>query len=304
MKRIALAMAILTGVTVVGCKTLETATRAVTTVGVVTGRIDAQQAEAINKTTAAFAKAFENITPEQEYYLGRAVAASLFRDNRPFDNAAAAQYLNLLGTALALASDQPETFAGYRFAIMETEAINAFAAPGGFILLSRGLLRCCPNEDAVAAVLAHEIAHVQHRHGLRAIKTSRWTDAAQTAFVESAKTLGSAEVAQLTNAMEGSIDDITQKLVVGGYSRKQEFEADRSAIEILQRVGYSPHGLRVMLEQMDKLMPPDAASGFGKTHPSATARLEAIAPLLKDAAPVAVNAVRDARCSAALAGIR
>ncbi len=303
MKRTLIAVTAVLLLAIVGCKTLETATRVVTSVGVATGTINAQQAEAINNTTVAFAKAFESITPEQEYYLGRAVAASLFRDNRPFGNAAATHYLNVIGTALALASDKPETFAGYRFAIMETEQINAFAAPGGFILVSRGLLRCCPNEDAVAAVLAHEVAHVQHSHGLRAIKTSRWTDAAKTAFVESTKTLGSAQVAQLTVAMEGSIDDITQKLVVGGYSQKQEFEADRSAVAILQRVGYSPNGLRVMLERMDALMPHDAAGGFGKTHPSATARLKEIAALLKDVPVVAAAPARDARYAAVMAGI-
>ncbi len=288
---------------IVGCATFEKATKAVTSVAVATGTIDARQAEAITKTTAAFAKAFENITPEQEYYLGRAVTATLLQANRPFDSAAASGYLNVLGAALAMASDKPETFNGYHFAVMDTDEINAFAAPGGFILISRGLLRCCPNEDAVAAVLAHEVAHVQHSHGLRAIKTSRWTGAAQTAFVESAKTLGSAEVAQLTSAMEGSITDITDKLVVNGYSRTQEYEADASAVAILRRVGYSPHGLRVMLEQMDKLMA-HGSGGFGKTHPSAGDRLRELASLVKDAPAIATHPARDARYGAAMTGIR
>ena len=74
--------------------------------------------------------------------------------------------------------------------------------------------------------------------------------------------------------------DITQKLVVGGYSKKQEYQADEIAIEILKRLGYNPWGLHVMLSGMDKRMPHDGG-GFGKTHPPASARVKAIEPMLK-----------------------
>ncbi len=309
MKRLHLSLLIgtaLTGLAIMlplgGCKTAEVATRAVTTVGVATGTIDPRQAEAINTTAGAFAKAFEDITPEQEYYLGRAVTATLLGDHQVFDHAAATDYINRMGAALALHSDMPETFNGYHFGIMDTDEINAFAAPGGFILISRGLLRCCPNEEAVAAVLAHEIAHVQHRHGLRAIKTGRWSGAAQTAFIESAKTLGSAQVAELTSAMEGSIGDITDTLVNSGYSRRQEREADQSAITIMQRAGYNPRGLQLMLEQMQEQLPHNPG-GFGATHPGPEDRIKDIRSLLRNVPELEPHPGREQRFQAALSGI-
>jgi len=281
-----------------GCK----ATQVATTIGVATGTIDPQQAEAINRTTAAFAKAFEDITPEQEYYLGRAVTATLLGDHQVFDHAAATDYINRLGAALALYSDMPETFNGWHFGIMDTDEINAFAAPGGFVLISRGLLRCCPNEEAVAAVLAHEIAHVQHRHGLRAIRTGRWSGAAQTAFIESARTLGSAEVAALTSAMEDSIGDITDTLVNSGFSRRQEREADQSAITIMQRAGYNPRGLLLMLEEMGKRLP-DYPGGFGATHPSPVDRIRDIRSALRNVPEIQPHPERVRRFREALSGI-
>lgn len=134
-------------------------------------------AESAVKSGAAVARSMEDFTPEQEYYIGRAVTASLLGTYRPLNDQAANDYVNALGQSLALFSDMPLTYGGYRFQIVDSEEINAFAAPGGFILVTRGLIRCCPNETALAAVLAHEIAHVQHRDALRSIKKSRITEA-------------------------------------------------------------------------------------------------------------------------------
>ncbi len=76
----------------------------------------------------------------------------------------------MLGQSLVIFSDRPETFGGYHFLLLDSNEINAFAAPGGLILVTRGMLQCCANEDELAAVLAHEIAHVEKKHGLTAIK--------------------------------------------------------------------------------------------------------------------------------------
>jgi beta-barrel assembly-enhancing protease len=71
----------------------------------------------------------------------------------------------------------PETFGGYHFLILDSDEINAFAAPGGLIFVTRGMLRCCDSEDAVAAVLAHEVGHVQHQHGIQTIRKPALTSA-------------------------------------------------------------------------------------------------------------------------------
>ncbi len=285
-----------------GCQTLDVVTKVTTSVGVATGKISANEAQAINRSASAAGKAFEQITPEQEYYIGRAVAATILSEYQHADLEEATRYLNVLGQALAVHSEKPETFGGYHFAIMDTDEINAFASPGGLILVSRGLLRCCRTEDAVAAVLAHEIGHVQHAHGLKAIKKSRLTSALTILAAESAKTMGSEQLAELTTAFEGSISDITGTLVNSGYSRKLEGEADAAAIAILERTGYSPAALRDMLEQMHTRMPADD-KGFGKTHPDPRDRVADIGELLKDAGPIEQVKARQIRFEKAMKGV-
>jgi predicted Zn-dependent protease len=287
---------------VAGCKSLEIVTQVGTTVGVATGTISVDQAQSINRSSSAVGKAFEKLTPEQEYYIGRSVAATILVDYKPFDRDAATRYLNTLGMALALSSDKPETFGGWHFLIMDTDEINAFATPGGFILISRGMLRCCKNETELAAVLAHEIGHVQREHGLRAIKKSRWTSAFTILGTEAAKNLGGQQLAELTTAFEGAITDVTATMVNSGYARKLESEADADAIALLQRVGYNPTGLINMLGEMGKRLEKDHR-GFGKTHPDPQDRIADIKEMIGTITPVKVDPARQARFKAALSGV-
>ncbi|OGV66651.1 MAG: peptidase M48 [Lentisphaerae bacterium RIFOXYA12_FULL_48_11] len=282
-----------------GCKMLEVVTEVGTAVGVATGTLSTSQADSINKTTSAVGKVFDKLTPENEYYIGRSVGATILKSYKPCDNANVNLYLNVLGQTLAMASDRPETFGGYRFLMLDTDEINAFAAPGGLIFVSRGLIKCCKSEDALASVLAHEVGHVQLMHGLKAIKTSRLKDAAVTAALEAGKNLGGEQLAQLTTAFEGTLSDITSTLVNSGYSRSLEIEADAVAVTILKRVGYNPNGLKEMLSEMASRLKPD--KGFGKTHPDPKDRIQAIESQLKDSGEVKSPASRQARFEKALA---
>ena len=282
-----------------GCKMLEVVTEVGTAVGVATGTLSTSQADSINKTTSAVGKVFDKLTPENEYYIGRSVGATILKSYKPCDNANVNLYLNVLGQTLAMASDRPETFGGYRFLMLDTDEINAFAAPGGLIFVSRGLIKCCKSEDALASVLAHEVGHVQLMHGLKAIKTRRLKDAAVTAALEAGKNLGGEQLAQLTTAFEGTLSDITSTLVNSGYSRSLEIEADAVAVTILKRVGYNPNGLKEMLSEMASRLKPD--KGFGKTHPDPKDRIQAIESQLKDSGEVKSPASRQARFEKALA---
>ncbi len=230
--------------------------------------------KSVVKVGKAAGKAAEDLTPEHEYYIGRAVAATILGKYKPLDNPAANAYLNLLGQTLARASDRPQTFAGYHFAIMDTEEINAFGCPGGLILISRGLLRCCANEDQVAAVLAHEIGHVVKAHGLASIQQSRILDVAGVLFQEGASHAGG-NVAALSGAFAGSIGDITKTMMVNGYSRGQEGEADLEAATILGRVGYDPQAICQVLATMAHRYKPGGAD-FAKTHPNPADRIAAL----------------------------
>ncbi len=279
-----------------GCAAI---TKVGTSVGVATGKISEEQKKNLDQSSE---KASEKITPEQEYYIGRSVAATILTTYKPYDQAAATRYLNVLGQTLAQASAKPETFGGYHFSILDTDEINAFAAPGGLIVLSRGLIRCCRNEDALAAVLAHEVGHVEREHGLNAIEKGRKTAFMTTLAVTAGKSLGGTELADLTKAFEGTIGDITNTMVNSGYSRQSEFEADAASVRILRTVGYNPEGLVDMLAQMQKRLKP-GSHGFGATHPAPKDRIDAVRKLIGAATAIGEPAARKKRFVAAVAKI-
>lgn len=272
------------------------------TVGEAAGVITPQQGQSLIKVGQVADKTFADITPEQEYYIGRAVGATIVSKYQVYDQDRAVEYVNLLGQSLALASTKPETFGGYHFLILDSDEINAFAAPGGFIFLSRGMLRLCRSEDDLAAVLAHEIGHIELQHALRAIKGSRLTSALTTLAVEGAKSFGGEQLAQLTAAFEGSITDITGTLMNSGYARKQETQADASAIRILKAMGYDPHALVRVLDEMQKQLKP-GGHDFAATHPPPEDRVADIRKLIGDQAPATVPAARQQRFIRAMAGI-
>ena len=280
-----------------GCAQLS---QGVAAVGEATGKISHEQAQSIVKTGEAFGKAMEQITPEQEYYLGRAVGATILQQYHPFNNEAATMYLNEVGQTIAAASDRPETFKGYHFLIMDSDEINAFAAPGGFIFVSRGMLKLCRNEDELAAVLAHEVGHVQLKHAIGAISNSRWTSAFTILGTSAGKSLGGQQLKDLTGAFEGSIGDITKKLVTSGYGRGQEREADKVAVTIMPRLGYNPNALISVLQNMSTKIKPEA--GFGKTHPPPADRIKDLNAIIRgNVAPA--TATRQQRFAAAMAGV-
>ncbi len=277
-----------------GCKAAEI----VAGVGQSVGVLDERKAQSVIRAGGAVARSFEDITPEQEYYIGRTVGAVILSTYKPYQNESANRYVNLCGSLAALASDRPETFGGYHFLILDSDEINAFAAPGGLVFVTRGMLRCCDSEDAVAAVLAHEVGHVQHQHGLQAIKKSRVTSALTILAAESAKTLGGQELAQLTAVFEESVSDVVSTLVTNGYSRAAEREADKAAVTILDRVGYDSAALLDMLEIMDARLEPGGLD-FAKTHPSPQSRIKDIRALFPKTRP-AVAAIRQQRFKQAL----
>jgi len=282
-----------------GCETLDQAAEIGANVAVQSGALRPAEANLLKTSVKAVSHTFKEITPEQEYYIGRAVGATILGQYKPYNDAALTAYVNLVGQTLAQSSDLPETYGGYHFMVLDTDEINAFAAPGGLIFVSRGLLKCARGEDALAAVLAHEIGHVQLRHGLMAIKSARLTEALTTIGMETAKTYGGEELASLTRNFEGSIGDIVKTLVVSGYSRSQEFEADQAALTILGRLGYSPAGLTDMLVQMKGRLKPGRPD-FAKTHPSPEARLDEVRERIGRPGAMEKNPARQARFDRAM----
>jgi len=289
--RVLIALAVLT---VAACKTMESATGLVTAVGVGSGVISASQGKSIQRSAVAIARSVENFTPEQEYYIGRSVGAVVLSKYTAYANMPVNQYLNVLGQTLAKASDLPEIFGGYHFLVLDSDNINAFATPGGHIFVTRGLIRCCRTEDALAAVLAHEIGHVQLRHGMQAIEKARTTEALTVIAQEGLKTYGSREIAQLTQTFSGAISDITGTMINNGYSRSYEYHADQAALVILQRVGYNPAGLMDMLAMMEKSLKPEGLD-FAKTHPAPRDRIAEVRKTYQTFTRVASPKIRQER---------
>lgn len=157
-------------------------------------------------------------------------------------------------------------------AILDTDEINAFATPGGHVLVTKGLLSCADSEDALAGVIAHELGHIQLKHGIGAIKANRITAAA----VESSATMavGSEKKAEL-KFLEDASKEIVTTLVNSGYSKSQEYDADRFAVKLMARAGYDPNAMTEMLKIMSEKQKHDSR-GFGKTHPSAVSRIKSV----------------------------
>jgi predicted Zn-dependent protease len=284
------------------CQTMESAADIAAAIGQGTGTITQSQADSLRKTAKAVARSAEEFTPEQEYYIGRSVGAVVLSKYKAYDSPQANQYINVLGQTIAQASDLPSIFGGYHFLVLNSDDINAFATPSGLIFVSRGLLRCCQSEDAVSAVLAHEVGHIERRHGMDAIQKARITEALATIATEGAKTLGSAEVAKLTETFGGAITDITNTLINKGYARSSEYDADQAAVKILRRVGYDPRGLPEMLMVMKRNLKPGGGD-FVKTHPAPDDRIAELRKGGINAAAVRPVAARQKRLQQVLGNI-
>jgi predicted Zn-dependent protease len=164
--------------------------------------------------------------------------------------------------------------AGYHFLILQSDEVNAFAAPGGFIFLTTGLLRLTRTEDEVAAVLAHEMAHVIRGHGIRAIQKARW-NRVKGIFASEAAGAVFGDQAAATEFLNTAVHDILERMVREGYSQKAELEADWSAMRLLSISGYNPWALYNVIKAMDAAGH-GAKVGFYKTHPSAAERMKAL----------------------------
>lgn len=219
-------------------------------------------------------KSFQDLDPSEEYFIGRSVAAQLLAmpeyEIDPDPNLTA--YVQRVGAGLVAQNDGVRRpFLDYRFAVLKTQEVNAFACPNGLILVSRGLLANTKNEEEVAAVLAHEIAHVTLRHGVAAIQQGNLAQAFTYLGAGAAQaTMNQEDLNALTDLFDGSVDDVVQTLVTSGYSRDAEYAADKLGREFLAGAGYDPQALASVLGCMQDH---GGAGGMMSTHPAPKDRL-------------------------------
>jgi predicted Zn-dependent protease len=245
------------------------------------------------RRVARMQQASQNVSEADEYRVGRAVAARILATHPLVRDPQLQLYVNEVGQAVARKSSRPRTYRGYHFAVLESLEPNAFAAPGGTILITRGLLQLCANEDELAAALAHEVAHVAHRDGISTIIKSRRAEAVANRRIAAAKERGGRAAARASR-FEGSINDVFKTIATNGYGRTAEWAADQEALRTLNRAGYNPAALATLLTKMvaqEKREP----RGIYRTHPPTALRLAKVKRQIKDLQPDKMEQVRDQR---------
>ncbi|MGH9532130.1 MAG: M48 family metalloprotease, partial [Terriglobales bacterium] len=209
--------------------------------------------------TAKVAEATTPWTPEQETAIGQATAAKMISMFGLYEEPALMKYVNLVGQTVARQAPRPVQ---YKFAVLDSEILNAFALPGGYIFVTRGTLANLKNEAELAGVLAHEVAHVDNRHVEKQVRTGKLVSlAAQEGASHIPSPVQLADIAK----------NITTNIVTSKYSRDKEEEADRKGTEYATRAGYNPLGLRDFLQMLSEVQA--AGEGqrelalWGTTHP-------------------------------------
>lgn len=232
--------------------------------------------QSAGKIGSAALDATKEITEEQEIYLGRSVSARILTQYKWLNNQRLHKYINLVGTSVAMASERPDLH--YHFAVLNTKEVNAFAAPGGFIFITLGMVRSMKDEEELAAILGHEIGHCAARHSMKSIKSDLWKKVAVITAQETARHQGVNP--QLLDLFNQATDKVVGTLVTVGYEQGMEFEADKFGQAYCTLAGYKPDALRTYLEQMEK-----RAKGKDKTlaarlgtHPTFEARLAKLPP--------------------------
>lgn len=209
---------------------------------------------------------FGDYTLEDENRIGNQISGNLLGAVQLVRDDKLQNYVNLVGNWVALQSGRQDVT--WRFGVLETDDINAFAAPGGYIFVTKGLYRLLDNEADLAGVLGHEIAHVTQKHHLKLLKQSSLIGA--LGQVASSKARGSDPAVQnlIGNGAE---------IMARGLDKDAEYEADRIGLVYAARAGYTPWGLPGVLQDMASLPVKDGRTGLlFKTHPHPADRLASL----------------------------
>jgi predicted Zn-dependent protease len=237
--------------------------------------LEADISGSLSQMESAFASTDDDVFPLDAYFLGRAVAANIVdRYRLLLQKPEAIRYLNKICAAIAINSPMPDVYNGYHAMILDSAEMNAFATSGGHIFITRGLLEALATEDALAAVLAHEIAHIQLQHSVELIKTMQITlDLSNTADRAAGIAARAASVSERKTLFDNAVRDMVSALIVNGYTQEQEFQADIYAVKLLALAGYSPASI---LDALGILQRTAGTGGFYNTHPSPAPRINNI----------------------------
>jgi predicted Zn-dependent protease len=228
-------------------------------------------------------KGVAGIGPEEEKIIGDSVAleivskyGGLVRDETVMAR------VNLVGRSLARYSDRPEL--DWRFGVLDSPAINAFSAPDGYVFITRGLYALADSDDALAAILGHEIAHITGKHALTIVARN---DAFTAGLGQLVQRSGEArKVDSQLKQLNLGVDLVVKTLFEKGFDPQTEFAADATGRQLAVTTGYAPGALRAVLVRLQST-PAGQTQPFS-THPPLTERLKRL-PADTAGAPTAAH---------------
>ncbi|HKW38778.1 MAG TPA: M48 family metalloprotease [Burkholderiales bacterium] len=213
-------------------------------------------------------EATRDVNEKQEAEIGQEYAAVLVGASPLLANADVERYVNRVGRWLSLNSERPGL--NWQFGVLDTDTVNALSTPGGYVLITKGLLARMRSESELAGVLAHEIAHVVKKHHLAAIRKAKGMEAG-------ANVLSMYLDQQRSAAAKERLVSGMKEVMLRGLDKDDEFEADRMGVVIAARSGYDPFGLPAVLQMLQSLNPKDSALALMfETHPDPGSRLDAL----------------------------
>ncbi len=224
----------------------------------------AAQFDKIGKGLAVAKKANDAIYTEAEkQQLGADVSANIRKKFGVVQDPAVHKYVTLVGAVLARVSKKPDY--SWRFIVLDTDAVNAFAAPGGYIHITKGCLALVANESELAGVLGHELTHVVEDHTIKALSKAGFVDTAASA---------SGKGGEIT---AGLVTQVTS-IALQGFGRGEELESDHDGLGLAAKAGYQPDGLRTFLQRLtDRNKNSSEKRGMFASHPAMQERLDKLA---------------------------
>ena len=221
------------------------------------------------------------ISTAQEIEIGRGVAATVAGHYTISRDPALTAYVNLVGNAVASADPRPDIV--YRFAVLDSDEVNAFAAPGGYIFVTRGALALMEDESMLAGVLAHEVVHVNQRDVIEEIQDRARTEIGISEAAERVDITGE-------EYLEKAIGVGANALFMG-LGREDEIEADTIGMRMATDTGYDRAGLERFVTLLEQHDDDESLSLLEKTHPDPDDRLDALEEAMRRIPPDRVGKV-------------
>ena len=212
-------------------------------------------------------RSVETIDEPREIEIGRQLAAVLLGSKPLHPDMQLQRYVNQLGRWISLQSERPGL--PWTFIVLDDTGYNAFAAPGGYVFVTKGPIDRCADEAELAGILAHEITHVTAKHHLHAMRKTAQSGVFTQLVASQIKTTA------VGNLVASQFLALGRNLYARGLDQTDEFHSDRNGVALAARAGFDPYGLVAVLQQLRTAPPDNPMFTLAlATHPPAQARLD------------------------------